>query len=410
MHNILNDKKGGVVDVPGTVEIPAEITLMGEPLVAGIDATSAVSPKTDYRKSANGSSSTNIEHKSDSSPGPKTPINKVPDVSDLPQNVSKSRTLRFHKLFKSTPVEEYPIECFSCAFKGDILLQGQMYVSHNWICFYSKIKARGRLIEIPLERVISITREKLALFIPNAIGIQTADQKYVFGSFISRDSTYKKLVTLWKLNHDSTSGNVSLPVNSGTSILGHNRSPDTSESDTTEDDLNPYEVLDRVLAPSVTGCSRRVEVEVNRLPEPKGSPSDRTQQCLNCKSVFRTFCSFSYKLQKVPRTNLLLAICTILVFFLMLSAMGLTYKILVLQSRMEVGSFLGPHASGSFRDRAMGNLYWLQTETHASVIRQLHSVLESNIHLLEEVEGLLKDLFREPGKARAAASHLPDPK
>ena len=29
--------------------------------------------------------------------------------------------------------------------------------------------------------------------------------QYVFGSFISRDSTYKKLNTLWKLNQDSVS-------------------------------------------------------------------------------------------------------------------------------------------------------------------------------------------------------------
>ena len=32
-------------------------------------------------------------------------------------------------------------------------------------------------LEINLEKVISITREKMALFIPNAIGIQTADKK-----------------------------------------------------------------------------------------------------------------------------------------------------------------------------------------------------------------------------------------
>ena len=32
-------------------------------------------------------------------------------------------------------------------------------------------------LEIPLDKVISITREKLALIIPNAIGIQIADQK-----------------------------------------------------------------------------------------------------------------------------------------------------------------------------------------------------------------------------------------
>ena len=42
------------------------------------------------------------------------------------------------------------VSAYSCAFKGDILLQGMMYVSQNWICFYSKIRARGRLVSSPL--------------------------------------------------------------------------------------------------------------------------------------------------------------------------------------------------------------------------------------------------------------------
>ena len=35
---------------------------------------------------------------------------------------------------------------FSCAFMGDILLQGHLYVSQNWFCFYSRIRGRGRLV------------------------------------------------------------------------------------------------------------------------------------------------------------------------------------------------------------------------------------------------------------------------
>ena len=29
---------------------------------------------------------------------------------------------------------------------GDILLQGNLYVSQNWFCFYSRIRGRGRLV------------------------------------------------------------------------------------------------------------------------------------------------------------------------------------------------------------------------------------------------------------------------
>lgn len=35
---------------------------------------------------------------------------------------------------------------YSCAYIGDILLHGSIYISQNWICFYSKIRARGRRV------------------------------------------------------------------------------------------------------------------------------------------------------------------------------------------------------------------------------------------------------------------------
>ncbi|KAK3098707.1 hypothetical protein FSP39_022252 [Pinctada imbricata] len=113
-------------------------------------------------------------------------------------NRKKSRNEKFHKLFKIVPEHEFPIDYFSCAFISDnfMLLQGNLYTSQNWFCFYSRIRGRGRLI--PMEKVISITREKTALVFPNAIGFQTAAEKYVFGSFLTRDSTYKFLVKLWK--------------------------------------------------------------------------------------------------------------------------------------------------------------------------------------------------------------------
>ncbi|XP_059155358.1 GRAM domain-containing protein 2B-like isoform X2 [Physella acuta] len=347
------------------------------------------------RASSEYGSSLNTDNKSDGSPSSKSPVKKVPDVSELPVNISKSRTIRFHKLFKSAPVDEYPIESFSCAFKGDILLHGQMYVSHKWLCFYSKIKAKGRCIEIPFDKIISITREKLALIIPNAIGIQIADHKYVFGSFISRDSTYKKLVTLWKINQDMALGDVGLGLNVGVGVLSHSNSADSSESDTTEDDVDAGGQLDRVLS-----AHRRIDVDViKHTDSPLLGRQPGIQPCLNCSSAVNTFFSFSLKLQKIPRTSMLLGICTILVFFLLLSAMGLTYKILLLQSKLEIKNVWSPHSSVNFRDRAMSNLYWLQTESHASVVRQLHSVLEANIHLLEEVNVLLKSLHRDPQKS-----------
>ncbi|KAG7246235.1 hypothetical protein CRUP_013835 [Coryphaenoides rupestris] len=51
----------------------------------------------------------------------------------------KQRNEDFRKLFKSLPDTERLIVDYSCALQRDILLQGRLYLSENWICFYSNI-------------------------------------------------------------------------------------------------------------------------------------------------------------------------------------------------------------------------------------------------------------------------------
>ncbi|RUS90491.1 hypothetical protein EGW08_001759, partial [Elysia chlorotica] len=132
---------------------------------------------------------------------------------------------------------------------------------------------------------------------------------YVFGSFISRDSTYKKLVTLWKLNQDSTSGTPGLSIELGGSVIGQPTSEDSSESDTTEDDLKADQQLDRMKRVGAPGgqAHRRAMVDVDHGSGGKhGAGGDKSaptgglgtrhtasSQCLNCKSVASSFSTFS---------------------------------------------------------------------------------------------------------------------
>lgn len=44
----------------------------------------------------------------------------------------------------------------------------------------------------------NITKEKTARIIPNAVGICTSEDKHVFGSLISRDSTLAYMRTVWE--------------------------------------------------------------------------------------------------------------------------------------------------------------------------------------------------------------------
>uniref|UniRef100_A0A3Q2R1G7 GRAM domain containing 1A n=1 Tax=Fundulus heteroclitus TaxID=8078 RepID=A0A3Q2R1G7_FUNHE len=66
---------------------------------------------------------------------------------------------------------------YSCALQKDILLQGRLYLSENWLCFYSNIFRWETTITIQLKDVTSMTKEKTAKLIPNAIQISTENEK-----------------------------------------------------------------------------------------------------------------------------------------------------------------------------------------------------------------------------------------
>jgi hypothetical protein len=51
---------------------------------------------------------------------------------------------------------------------------------------------------IPTVSVVKISKEKTARIIPNAVGVATEDDKHVFCSLLSRDSTYTLMVQVWK--------------------------------------------------------------------------------------------------------------------------------------------------------------------------------------------------------------------
>ncbi|XP_057176627.1 protein Aster-B isoform X4 [Triplophysa rosa] len=110
----------------------------------------------------------------------------------------KQRNEDFRKLFKQLPDTERLIVDYSCALQRDILLQGRLYLSENWICFYSNIFRWETLLTIRLKDVCSMTKEKTARLIPNAIQLCTDSEKHFFTSFGARDRTYMMMFRLWQ--------------------------------------------------------------------------------------------------------------------------------------------------------------------------------------------------------------------
>ncbi|XP_042338039.1 GRAM domain-containing protein 2A-like [Plectropomus leopardus] len=67
------------------------------------------------------------------------------------QTVSKYNS-QYHKLFQTVPKEEILMKVYSCALLRDILLQGRLYISRNWLCFYANLF--GKDIKVSEDAVI----------------------------------------------------------------------------------------------------------------------------------------------------------------------------------------------------------------------------------------------------------------
>ncbi|KAH0628164.1 hypothetical protein JD844_008984, partial [Phrynosoma platyrhinos] len=113
----------------------------------------------------------------------------------------------FHKLFLDVPIDEPLRQNFTCALQKEILYQGKLFVSENWICFHSKVFGKDTKITIPVLSVTLIKKTKTALLVPNALVITTLSDRYIFVSFLSRDTAYKLLKSVCRHLEDLSVGN-----------------------------------------------------------------------------------------------------------------------------------------------------------------------------------------------------------
>lgn len=110
----------------------------------------------------------------------------------------KTRSEDFKRIFKDVPDDERLIVEYSCAMQKDILLQGRLYVSQNFLCFYANIFGWETSVSLKWREVTAITKEKTALVIPNAILVCTEAEKHFFTSFTARDKAHLMLFRVWQ--------------------------------------------------------------------------------------------------------------------------------------------------------------------------------------------------------------------
>ncbi|XP_026154168.1 GRAM domain-containing protein 2B-like isoform X9 [Mastacembelus armatus] len=127
-----------------------------------------------------------------------TPVDfevKLEKKKTQPSQLSKTNA-QYHKLFTEVSQDELLKQSYTCALQKEILYQGRIFVSDNWICFYSRVFGKDTKISVPVVSVKCIRKTKTALLVPNALVIETTSEQLLFVSFLSRNTTYKLLKSI----------------------------------------------------------------------------------------------------------------------------------------------------------------------------------------------------------------------
>jgi GRAM domain len=128
-----------------------------------------------------------------------------------------------------------------------------MYISRNYVCFSSPLRAKD--IAIQVLDIIHIKKQK-TLWIPNAIEIYTNERKCLFSSFVHRDAVFKLLASI--TNVPTSAVQLLGPRHLGTSTAVHTTNyTHTIDSDGNQSGLYDLGVSDFVcgfVGVSLSGC------------------------------------------------------------------------------------------------------------------------------------------------------------
>ncbi|KAM3874147.1 GRAM domain-containing protein 2B-like [Diretmus argenteus] len=326
------------------------------------------------------------------------------------QSTQLSKTnAQYHKLFKEISKDELLKQSYTCALQKDMLYQGKMFVSDNWVCFHSKVFGRDTKISIPVLSVTLIKKTKTAILVPNALVIATTSERHVFVSFLSRDTTYKLLKSIClHLDVDNTGSSPipsscensfrvkcpsSLPLDfsgdfSDLDGVVHRRLQDTMESSSSGSQTPDYDKMadfpglpDTFLSAVKTGeVSVHADIHLQTPSQKHGAALQngptKPAQGLEHKDK---------SLQPMSLHTILL-IYLFLVSVLVLSSCYMALKIVALEQRLNSLVSMGEY----IRNENAVN-HRSQTDHNAEVYREL----TANLFKLEKIQRNLRKLLEE---------------
>nr|XP_037864389.1 GRAM domain-containing protein 2B isoform X13 [Chlorocebus sabaeus] len=279
--------------------------------------------------------------------------------------------MHFHKLFLSVPTEEPLKQSFTCALQKEILYQGKLFVSENWICFHSKVFGKDTKISIPAFSVTLIKKTKTALLVPNALIIATVTDRYIFVSLLSRDSTYKLLKSVCGHLENTSVGNSPNPSSAENSFRADR--PSSLPLDFNDE----FSDLDGVVQ------QRRQDMEGY------SSSGSQTPESENSRAGLSETVGILHKVksQKCPVLHHILIFYAIVVCALIISTFYMRYRINTLEEQLGLlTSIVDTHNTEQAAPSGLGS----QVQFNVEVLCQ---ELTANIVKLEKIQNNLQKLL-----------------
>ncbi|KAK9695350.1 GRAM domain [Popillia japonica] len=295
------------------------------------------------------------------SPEPPSPKASSKDEKNT---TSKGRQKKFHRHFPVVDDDEKVLNHYSCALIGDILLQGQLYITSNYFAFYSNVFGYVTKLLIPLLSVQKITKEKTARIIPNAIGITTLEDKHVFGSLMSRDGTYRYMYDVWDRARSSAPIEPIPNVRTPSDLSDSSETKEESEKESVASEVN-HDFRKCNVKKIITDCVDKPTFDLS-------SKSDDPR--------------ISY----LSKQKLLLFASTLLLVLLFLSAAVLLYRIGKIQHKYTLA--LHDNFAVSESDDVYNELLQWQTHLHSKSAGAVHSFLDTNLDQIAKVRQSLEAL------------------
>ncbi|XP_037757570.1 GRAM domain-containing protein 2B isoform X3 [Chelonia mydas] len=292
----------------------------------------------------------------------------------------------YHKLFLDVPTTEPLKQSFTCALQKEILYQGKLFISENWICFHSKVFGKDTKISIPVLSITLIKKTKTALLVPNALVIATVTDRYIFVSLLSRDTTYKLLKSVCRHLEDFNEDYSDLDG------IVHRRRQELEESSSTgsqtpeSEHFQDYHVIEtqtHLKVAKAEAKSIHTDLCSKHMPEGTGRNIPRNGQT----GAFGFF--HRVKSHRFLSLNHILVIYAVLVCVLVLSTFYMRYKINVLEERLvSMASFVASHINDQPVQQGLGS--HLQINADA-----LCGELTANLIKLEKIQNNLQRLLED---------------